>query len=212
MKQIHSLTRVVASLVLSASMALATALAPSPAGATATAPDALVNATVTDVLGAIAQNRDRRALRKVAEEKVLPIFDFRSMAQFAIGRHWRQASPEQQQALEAAFRSLLVNTYVTALSQSDVSGASVQVRPPQPQGGPDDVMVRTVVTQPGGKSVRIDYRMRDAGGAWKVNDVMVEQLSLVTIYRDSFSDIIARAGIDGLIRQINEKNGALAGS
>lgn len=204
--------RCLAAFLAAAVVASAAQAAPSATAATI-APEALVTATVNDVLGAIKQTRDRRALRKLAEEKVLPMFDFRAMTQFATGKHWRDASPAQQQALESAFRTLLVNTYVTALSQTDVSSSSVEVKPAQPQGSPDNVMVRTLVTQPGGKPVRIDYRLHDGGGNnWKVNDVLVEQLSLVTIYRDSFSDIVARSGIDGLIRQIADKNGTQAGS
>ena len=186
--------------------------APSAFAAPTAAADVLVNATVTDVLGAIKQTRDRRALRRLAEEKVLPMFDFRVMTQSATGKHWRDASPTQQQALENGFRTMLVNTYVTVLSQSEVGASSVAVKPSQPQGSPDDVLVRTLVTQPGSKPVRIDYRLRDTGGTWKVNDVLIEQLSLVSIYRDSFSDIVARSGIDGLIRQIADKNGTPAGS
>ena len=176
------------------------------------APDALVNATVGDVLNAIKQTRDKRALHKLAEEKVLPMFDFRAMTQFAMGRHWRDASPAQQQALENGFRSVLVNTYVSALSQTDVSGSSVEVKPPQPQGSPDNVIVKTLVKRPGARPVQIDYRLRDTAGSWKVNDVVVEQLSLVSTYRETFSDTVNRAGIDGLIRVIEEKNRNIAGA
>jgi phospholipid transport system substrate-binding protein len=164
------------------------------------------------VLAAIKQTRDKRALHKLAEEKVLPMFDFHAMTQLAMGKHWREASPAQQQALENGFRAVLVNTYVSALSQTDVSGSSVEVKPAQPQGSPDNVIVKTVVKRPGSKPVQIDYRLSDTGGNWKVNDVVVEQLSLVSTYRETFSETVSRSGIDGLIKQIEEKNRKTAGA
>src|SRR3712207_5740970 len=72
-------------------------------------PDALVKATTDDVLNVIRTNKDKRTLRQLAEQKVLPNFDFRSMTQLAVGRHWREANPQQQKALEDSFRTLLVN-------------------------------------------------------------------------------------------------------
>ena len=73
-------------------------------------PDALVKATADEVLTVIRTTKDKVALRRAAEQKVLPHFDFRAMTQLAVGQHWRQATPEQQKALEEAFRTLLVNT------------------------------------------------------------------------------------------------------
>jgi phospholipid transport system substrate-binding protein len=182
-------------------------------GAT-TAPDALVNSTVEDVLATIKQTRDKRALYKLAEEKVLPMFDFRAMTQSAMGKHWRDASPAQQQALENGFRTVLVNTYVSALAQSDAGNSRVEVKPVQmpAQGSTDDVTVKTLVKRSGSAPMQIDYRLRDSGGAWKVNDVVVEQLSLISIYRESFADAVNRSGIDGLIKMIDDKNRKSAGA
>jgi phospholipid transport system substrate-binding protein len=178
-----------------------------------TAPDALVNATVGDVLVTIKQTRDKRALHKLAEEKVLPMFDFRAMTALAMGRHWRDASPAQQQALENGFRAVLVNTYVNALTHSEAGNSSVEVKPlTNPAQGAEDVTVKTVVKRPGAAPMQIDYRLKESGGAWKVNDVVVEQLSLISIYRESFSDAVNRSGIDGLIKLIEEKNRKSAGA
>ena len=92
-------------------------------------PDALVKSTVDEVLGVIKVNKDRRALADVVEKKVLPHFDFQAMTRLALGRHWREASPAQQQSLENAFRGLLVTTYTQALAQSATPEQSVDVRP-----------------------------------------------------------------------------------
>jgi phospholipid transport system substrate-binding protein len=169
------------------------------------APDALVKSAVNEVLGVIKQNKDQNTLIDLAEKKVVAHFDFKQMTQLALGRSWSQATPAQQQALERAFRTLLVRTYTAALSQS--SGETrVEVKPAALKAGDTETVVRTLATEPGRKPVQIDYRMRNASGGWKVYDVVVENLSLVTNYRSSFQSEIARSGIDGLIKTIEAKN------
>lgn len=177
-----------------------------------TAPDALVRATVNEVLGAIKQTRERNALHNLAEQKVLPHFDFVAMTRLAVGSHWRDASEPQKKALENAFRGLLVSTYVTALSQTANASQTVEVRALEVKAGQDDVTVRTVVRDPGRQPIAIDYRMALRGGNWKVYDVVVENLSLVTNYRGSFASEIGRSGIDGLIKALEAKNRRIAES
>ena len=175
-----------------------------------TAPDALVRTTVNEVLNVIKQNKDRQTLHDLAEKKVLPHFDFVAMTRLAVGRYWREASESQKKALESGFRSLLVSTYVTALSQSANANQTVEVRPVEVKAGQDDVTVRTSVKEPGRQPIAIDYRMALGAGGWKVYDVVVENLSLVTNYRGSFASEITRSGIDGLIKTIDDKNRRLA--
>ena len=169
-------------------------------------PDAMVKSTVDEVLGVIKVNKDRRALADVVEKKVLPHFDFQAMTRLALGRHWREASPAQQQSLENAFRGLLVTTYTQALAQSATPEQSVDVRPLAVKPADDDVTVKTFVKDAARKPLSIDYRLAKAGGAWKVYDVVVENLSLVTNYRSSFSTEIGKSGIDGLIKTLEAKN------
>ena len=167
------------------------------------APDALVKKAVSEVLSTIKETRDQKKLIEVAETKIVPYFDFRQMTQLAAGRSWSQASAAQQEALEKNFRTLLVRTYTAALTR--VSGeAKVDVRPAAVSG--DDALVKTVGSEPGKQPVQIDYRMAKTAGGWKVYDVVVEGLSLVTSYRSSFQSEIARSGFDGLIKTIEEKN------
>lgn len=176
-----------------------------PVQAQDTAPDALVKSTVSDVLGVIKQTQDQRALVDLAEKKVLPNFDFKRMTQLAMGQSWAKASPAQQEALERAFRTLLVRTYTAALSQSS-GETKVEVKSPNLKPGDSETVVRTLVQEPGRKPFNIDYRMRNGDGGWKVYDVVVENLSLVTNYRGSFQSEIARSGINGLIKTIEAKN------
>jgi phospholipid transport system substrate-binding protein len=173
-------------------------------------PDAVVTSTVNEVLMVIKQNKDKHALRELAEQKVVPHFDFKRMTQLAVGPAWRQANPAQQQALENSFRALLVNTYASALSLSSSGNQTVEVKPAQLQAGQDDVMVKTVVKDSGKEPVMIDYHMAKGADGWKVFDVVVENLSLVTNYRGTFASEISRSGIDGLIKVLEEKNRTLA--
>ena len=173
-----------------------------------TSPDAIVKSTVDDVLAAIKQTKDQKQLISIAEQKVLPRFDFKRMTQLAVGQSWSKASPQQQEALEKAFRTLLVRTYTAALSQSS-GDTKVDIKPAPAQG--EDATVRTLVSEPGRRPFNIDYRMSNRGGDWKVYDVVVENLSLVTNYRGSFQSEISRSGIDGLIKVIEDKNQQLKG-
>lgn len=173
-------------------------------------PDALVKTTVNEVMAVIKESKDKRTLHDLAEKKVLPHFDFREMTMLAVGRHWREANDAQKKALENAFRSLLVSTYTTALSQSAKANQTIEVKPADVKSGQNDVTVRTLVRESGRQPIAIDYRMMRASNSWKVYDVVVENLSLVTNYRGSFASEIGRSGIDGLIKTIEAKNRQLA--
>ena len=179
------------------------------ANAAESSPDALVKSTTDDVLEVIRTNKDKRILRDLAEKKVLPNFDFRAMTQLAVGKFWREASPTQQKALEDAFRALLVNTYTASLSVAATGKETVEVKPLDAKGQ-NDVIVRTVVRSPGRQPIPVDYRMSKGGDGWKVYDVVVENLSLVTNYRSTFASEIGRSGIDGLIKALEAKNRELA--
>ena len=177
-----------------------------------TPPDAMVKGTIDDVLTVMREQKDRRALRQVAEEKILPHFDFREMTQLAVGRAWSQATPDQQQSLENGFRSLLVNTWTNALSQAALDNRVVDVLPIPPRFGNNDVTVKTLIRKSGQQPVSIDYRLASGPDGWKIYDVTVETISLVTTYRSSFADEIKRGGITGLIRALEDKNRTLASS
>lgn len=171
-----------------------------------TAPDAVVKGMVDEVLGVIKSTKDRRQLSEVVDKKVLPNFDFQAMTRLAVGRAWRDASAAQQQALENAFRALLVTTYSQALSQSSTGDASVDVRPAPVKPADDEVTVKTFVKDSSRKPFAVDYRLAKAANGWKVYDVVVENLSLVTNYRSSFASEITKSGIDGLIKALEAKN------
>lgn len=173
-------------------------------------PDAEVRAATEEVLAVIASAPDVRTLGKLAESKVVPRFDFRRMTQLAAGRIWSRASPEQQEQLTGEFQQLLVRTYTQALVASSHARAKVAVQPARVAEGATETTVRTTVSEPGRPPLAIDYRMAQSAGNWKVVDVTVDNISLVTNYRNWFADQAQNGGVDGVIRALAEKNRASA--
>ncbi len=170
-----------------------------------TAPEAVVRETTTEMLSVIAGNPEPAALRQAAEAKVVPHFDFRRMTQLAAGRVWSQATPQQQEQLVGEFQRLLVRSYTRSLGATNHSAARIAVQPsPAPSG--DETTVRTTVTEPGRRPLAIDYRMTRGESGWKVIDVMVENISLVSNYRDWFATRAREGGVDGVLRALSEKN------
>jgi phospholipid transport system substrate-binding protein len=170
------------------------------------APDALIKSTVDEVLSVMRQNKDPQTLRALAEEKVLPHFDFTRMTRLAVGRPWQSATPSQQEALVGGFRALLVNTYAAAISNGVTPADKIEVK--APQGSANDVTVKTIAHRSGKEPIVVDYRLAKNSDTWKVYDVTVEGISLVQTYRGTFSAEIARSGIDGLIKTLEQRNGA----
>ena len=179
------------------------------------APDELLRKITEDVLRIVQtdkdlKNGDTRRATELVETRVLPSFNFQRMTQLAVGKNWRQATPAQQSALSEEFRKLLVRTYSKALTQ--YKNQSVVVKPLSLQPGQTDARVKSEVVQPGAKPILIDYYMELSTGTWRVYDLEVGGVSLVTNYRESFASEIRTSGIDGLIASLKEKNQTAATS
>jgi len=173
------------------------------------APDAMVKRVSQEVLQIVrtdpkVQAGDQARIREVIETKLLPNFDFERMTALAMGRNWRQASPDQQKQLTQEFRTLLVRTYSGALSQ--YRDQQMDYKPLRAEANATDVTVRTEVIRPGQAPVQIDYGMTRTPSGWKAYDVVVGGISLVTNYRDEFNEQIKSGGIDGLIKTLAAKN------
>ena len=173
------------------------------------APDALVKRVSQDTIGIIksdpkVQAGDQQRIREVVETKLLPYFDFERITALAMGRNWRQASPEQQKQLVEQFRQLLVRTYSGALAQ--YRDQTIEYKPLRAEAGATDVTVRTEVVRPGQTPVQIDYGMAKEDSGWKVYDVIVGGVSLVTNYRDEFNAQIKSGGVDGLLKTLQAKH------
>lgn len=170
-----------------------------------TPPDVLAKTTTQEVLALLKADKEIQSgnVRKVydlVEAKILPNFDFNRMTQLAVGKHWSSATAQQKQALVSEFRNLLVRTYSTSLTE--FSNQSVDFKPLNMKPGDADVVVKSEIKQPGGQLIPIDYSMYQTAFGWKVYDVSIDGVSLVTNYRASFSNKIRQSGIDGLIKQL----------
>lgn len=189
---------------------LAFLLALAPFGAVAQeAPDALVKRVTDEVLTIIKSDKDLQAgnPRKVvelADAKVLPHFDFARMTRLAVGRNWQQANDAQKQALVKEFRTLLVRTYSNSLTA--YRDQKIEVKPSKIAPADKEATVRMQVIQQGGPPIPIDYSMEKTDAGWKVFDVVIDGVSLVTTYRSSFNDQIAKGGIDGLLKTMQDRN------
>ncbi|MDR3324055.1 MAG: ABC transporter substrate-binding protein [Zoogloeaceae bacterium] len=184
--------------------------------AQALTPDALVKSVTDDVLKTVRQDKDiqngnSQKTIALVQAKVLPSFNFNRMTSLAVGRDWNKATPQQKEQLTNLFRDLLVRTYSNALSS--YRDQTVRYKPFTMQPEETDVLVRTEVLQPGGRPIQLDYSLNlvDKGkdGGWKVYDVVVGGVSLVTNYRDTFAQEVRNGGIDGLIQSLADKNRAL---
>ena len=188
-------------------------VAPAQAQQAAVAPDALAKSVTDDVLAVLRADKEIQSgnLSKVAElveKKVLPHFDFTRMTQLAVGRHWQQATPEQQKALVAEFRALLVQTYAATFAA--YRDQKIEYRPLRMEPTDTDVVVKSLINQSGGKPVTVDYKMRKSDSGWKVYDVVVGDLSLVQTYRGTFNSEVQKGGVDGLVKALADKNKQLS--
>jgi phospholipid transport system substrate-binding protein len=172
------------------------------------APDEVIRKTAEEVIASIKadksiQSGDRSKAYALIDQKVLPHFDFTRMTRLAVGRNWNRASPDQQKQLEDEFRDLLVRTYATSLSQ--YKDQVVQIRGTENQTGGTEAVVHSAIVPSGGQTIPIDYSMEKMGDGWKVYDIRVDGVSLVTNYRSEFADIVRRNGVEGLIKALDDK-------
>ena len=207
-----SFLKMLKSLAFGASCLLAAgaaAQAPAAAGAASAAPEALVRDLSNEVLAAIKADKalasgDVNRAQKLVDEKILPYVDFQKMTQLAVGRGWRQATPEQRAALTREFRTLLVRTYSGALSQ--VTDHQVKLRPFSAQPNDTDVLVGTNIVASRGDPIQLDYRLEKTDAGWKIYDVNILGVWLVENYKTQFASQINSGGVDGLIKTLTDRN------
>ena len=176
------------------------------------APDVLIKEVSVDVLEAVKADTSIKAgdVQKVialVDAKVMPHVNFQRMTSSAVGRYWRQATPEQQKSLQDQFKILLVRTYSGALAQ--VKDQTVQLKPMRSSPEDKEVVVKTEVRGKG-DPLQLDYRLEKGDAGWKIYDVNVLGVWLVENYKNSFAQEIGANGIDGLIAKLTERNKAAA--
>lgn len=177
----------------------------------AQSPEDVVKSTVDVVLADIKVNlseykKSPQKLYNFVDENVLKHFDFNRMTNLALGRYQRKLKGEQREQMTSEFRNLLVRTYSKALLEYE--DQVINFLPSKGSVAKGEVTIRTEIDQQGGFPIPINYRLYLDDKAWKVYDISVDNVSLVTNYRASFSRIIKKSGIDGLIKSLKEKNQA----
>ena len=172
-------------------------------------PEELVKKTAEDVMFAIKadqeiQKGNKEKIYKLAEEKILPNFDFEKVARLVLGRAWRTASANQKKGFIVEFRTLLLKTYAVALSK--YKDQKIEFKPTRMSDKDEIVIVKSSIIQSGAQPINVNYALSKSTGNWLVFDIVIEGVSLVTNYRSQFSSEIKRNGMDTLIKKLAKKN------
>ena len=174
-------------------------------------PTAVVRDTAEKVLNSLRTDRaryqDDQALFQLVRDVVFPRIDQERTAQWVLGANWRTATPAQREQFINEFSDLLLRTYGTALRQYD--SEKLNYLPTQAAAGADRVTVRTEIIRPDGPKVSVDYLLTNRSGEWKVYDIIIENVSMVVTYRSEYAAIIKRDGMDGLLKQLADRNRSL---
>ncbi|MDO9277180.1 MAG: ABC transporter substrate-binding protein [Polaromonas sp.] len=194
--------------LLTASLSVLLLLATPAARAAEEGADEMIRRLSTDVLNNIKADKDVQKgdvskITAFVDSKVMPNVNFTRMTASAVGRNWRQATPEQQKRLQDEFKNMLVRTYAGALSQ--VKDQTVEVKPLRAGAADTEVIVRTEVIGRG-DAVQLDYRMEKTANGWKIYDFNVLGIWMVETYRTQFAQEISARGIDGLIATLAQRN------
>jgi phospholipid transport system substrate-binding protein len=197
------------------SLITAAALMASPlAFAEVEAPEVLVKRISSDVLSSVKadpaiQKGDINRIVALVDAKIMPSVNFSRMTSMAVGRYWRQATPEQQKQLQDEFKTLLVRTYAGALGE--VRDQTLSFKPMRAKPEDTEVVVRSEV-RGRGEPIQLDYRLEKTPEGWKIYDLNVLGAWLVENYRSQFAQEIGTKGIDGLIANLVQRNKAAKAS
>ncbi len=177
------------------------------------APDVFIKRISQEVLETAKSDKDiqsgnQQKILDVVQSKILPNVDFQRMTALAAGRHWREATPEQQKRLTEEFRDLLVYTYAGAIAQ--IRDQQLEFKPMRNDPSDTDVEVRSQVVQQRGEPIQLNYRLSKSGNTWKIYDLNVLGAWLVETYKGNFASEISKGGVDGLIKTLAERNKKLS--
>lgn len=172
-------------------------------------PQALVESVTAKILQAIKDNRDRLGdaefVAQKIEELIVPHIDQIAISKLALGKHWRSATPAQRDEFVKEFKNLLIRTYKTSLV--NYNDQTVEMLPFRPSGQQDRATVRSSIKRAGGPPIPINYSLRyKPEDGWKVYDIVIEGVSLVTNYRSTFDREIAAGGMDKLLASMKTRN------
>jgi phospholipid transport system substrate-binding protein len=210
--QIRIIMKPIAQLIMTAAVAISASVL-APAAMAQEAPDVLVKRVSNEVINSVKSDKDiqagnRQKIIDLVNSKILPYVDAQKMTAQAAGRHWRQATPEQQKQLSDEFRTLLVYTYSGALSQ--IKNETVEFKPFRADPADTDVEVRSQVNLTRGEPITLNYRLSKGPQGWKIYDLNVLGAWLVQTYASTFNSEISKGGVDGLIKKLHDRNQQLA--
>jgi len=181
-----------------------------PAQAAEMQPDELIKSTSEKVLSTLEQNREKYKeqpdeINQLVNDIILPHLDFRAMSKLALGKNWRSATEDQQNRFVDAFKNMLIRTYSKSLTE--YAGQEINFLPYRPPAeGKRTVTVQTQIKQNNGPVIPIDYSLRIKDDIWKVYDIKIDGISLVTNYRNTFAADINQLGMEGLIKKLLAKS------
>ena len=171
-------------------------------------PQNLVRKTADDVLLVLKTNQeiqaDKQKIYQLAEEKILPNFDLERISRLVLGKTWRSIDENQKQKFQAEFKTMLLRTYAVALGK--YKDQEIEFKPFRMEPDDKQATVKTQIIQKGAQPISVDYTLAKTENSWKVFDIVIEGVSLVTNYRSQFAGEIKNNGIDSLISKLSEKN------
>lgn len=175
----------------------------------AEAPDLFVKKIADEVFEILKTDKDLKAgnkekAYKITEEKILPYFDFDRISKLVLGKAWPAATKDEQEAFKKEFKTMLVKTYGSALLK--FKDQTLNYKPTRFQPSDEEVLVKTEILKSGAPPLPIDYMLEKDGDSWKVFDIIIEGVSLVTNFRGQFVNEIKQNGIASLISKLAEKN------
>ncbi len=179
------------------------------ASAPAPGPREVVAKTVDDVLAvlkdaSLTPEARRDAIVEIAYER----FDFPTMSKLVLAKYWKRFDPAQREAFQKEFKDFLAHRYGDRIDRYEQEKVEI-VGERSAKGG--DAIVQTRIHRPRAESVLVDYRLRSSGGDWRVIDVKIEGISLVSNYRDQFHEVLSQGGPAKLLAQLRERNAAGGG-
>ncbi len=129
--------------------------------------------------------------------------DVNWIGKFVAGRHWRESSKEQQEKYISNYSKFLLDSYVPKFKQYIDQKITIGKFSMEAEG---EYLVETTIDDQDGKSYRVNYKLRSAGGSFEIYDIIAEGVSMITTQRSEFGSILDREGMDSLVTKLAKKN------
>ena len=172
--------------------------------ATTPGPRDVVARTVDDVLAIL---KDASLTPQARRDRIVEIayerFDFPTMSKLVLAKYWKRFDAAQREEFMKEFKDFLAHRYGDRIDRYEQEKVEI-VGERSASGG--DAVIATKIHRPKAESVAVEYRLRSREGAWRVIDVKIEGISLVSNYRDQFHEVLSHGGPEKLLAQLRERN------